>query len=70
VGYLPWSIGIVVAGLWVVRLIIQLLIINLATNRFGLRGVGFGLVLYDIALPLITLHMLIAQCFRKRPIYW
>lgn len=69
-GYMPWIIGFVVAGLLVWRMIIQLIIINLATNRFKLRRVGWGLVFYDIALPLITLYILISQSFRKQQIYW
>mgnify|MGYP003289708911 FL=1 len=69
-GYLPWNIGIVVFGCWIIRLIIQLIIINLAVKRLKLRWVFLGMILYDVMLPLITSYLLIAQSFKKQQLYW
>jgi cellulose synthase/poly-beta-1,6-N-acetylglucosamine synthase-like glycosyltransferase len=57
-------------ALFLMRLLIQLLIINLAAHRLGMRGYGLGILAYDIVLPLINLHMLITQPFQKKPLYW
>lgn len=57
-------------GLWCIRLIVQLCIINLASYRLGGRRFGIEIVVYDIVLPLISLWILLTQRFRKRPIYW
>lgn len=56
--------------LFVIRLIIQLLVINLSAKRLGLQRHGLEIICYDIALPIINLYMLCTQSFRKQPIYW
>lgn len=70
VGYVPWLVGAFVAGLWLVRLVIQLIVMNVAAKRLALRGIGLDLVVCDITLPLITLYILIAQSVRKQQLYW
>lgn len=56
--------------LFVIRLIIQLLVMNLSARRLGLQRHGLEIICYDIALPIINLYMLCTQSFRKQPIYW
>jgi hypothetical protein len=66
-----WIIAAIAFGLWFIRLITLLTIINVASYRLNIKGVGLNIVLYDIALPLINLLILITQPFlRKRQIYW
>lgn len=57
-------------GLWCLRLIIQLCVINISAHRLGGRMFGIEIVAYDMLLPLISLWILIAQRFRKRQLYW
>jgi cellulose synthase/poly-beta-1,6-N-acetylglucosamine synthase-like glycosyltransferase len=57
-------------GLWWLRLVLQLCVINTSAHRLGGRLFGIEIVAYDIALPLITSWILISQRWRKRPIYW
>lgn len=66
-----WIIGAAALGLWLIRLLTQLIVINVACRRFRMRGVGLGIVLYDIVLPLITL-LILATKPKKRSlqIYW
>ena len=66
-----WIIGAVALGLWLIRLLTQLIVINVACRRFRMRGVGLGIILYDITLPLITL-LILATKPKKRSlqIYW
>ena len=66
-----WIIGALAIGLWMIRLLTQLTIINLAAKRFRTRGVGLDIVLYDILLPIITL-LIFATPARQRNIqlYW
>ena len=66
-----WIIGAVALGLWFIRLFTQLIVMNVATKRFRMRGVGLGIVLYDIILPLITLIIMATKPKkRKLQIYW
>lgn len=66
-----WMIAAIALGLWIIRLIIQLFVINIAAFRLKIRGVGLDIILYDITLPLINLFILITQpLLRKRQIYW
>ena len=61
-----WLVG-GVALLFLLRLIIQLLVINLSAYRMGQRMFGLSIVWYDICLPLISLYMLATQpMFDKR----
>ena len=64
-----WAMMIAV-GLWWLRLIMQLSVINTAAYRLGGRLFGIEVVAYDIALPLISLWILLTQRFRKKHIYW
>ena len=57
-------------ALLLLRLLVQIITINIAAHRLGMRGYGIGQVAYDIILPLITLYMLITQPFQKKPLYW
>ena len=67
-----WIIAAIAVGLWLIRLLIQLIIINLATKRLHMRGVGIDIIFYDIALPLINLFILATQPLlrQKQQIYW
>ena len=66
-----WIIGAVALGLWFIRLFTQLIVMNVATKRFRMRGVGLGIVLYDIILPLITLIIMATKPKkRKLQVYW
>lgn len=60
----------VTMALFLLRGLIQFIILNIAAHRLGMRGFGIGLVVYDITLPIITLYMLITQPFQKKPLYW
>ncbi|MBR5854294.1 MAG: glycosyltransferase [Paludibacteraceae bacterium] len=57
-------------GLWWLRLVMQICVINTSAYRLGGRLFGIEIVAYDILLPLITIWLLLAQRLRKRPIYW
>lgn len=65
----PYVMGIGLA-LFLLRLFIQLLTINLAASRLGLRGFGLGVVVYDIFLPLLSLYIMLSQPLRRKPLYW
>lgn len=66
-----WLIGGIALGMWGIRLITQLIIINLAAHRLGMRTVGLDVILYDIFLPLINLSILLEQSLKKKQqIYW
>lgn len=64
-----WALVIAVAACCL-RLVMQLCVINTAAHRLGGRLFGIEIVAYDIALPLISLWILLTQRFRKQPIYW
>lgn len=57
-------------GLWWLRLILQLSVINTAAYRLGGRLFGIEIVAYDVVLPLISLWILLTQRIKKNHIYW
>ena len=61
---------VIALALFLLRILIQIITINIAAHRLGMRKYGIELVVYDIILPLITLYMLITQPFQKKPLYW
>lgn len=67
-----WIIPTITAGLLAIRLLIQLIIINLATKRLRMRTFGLDIILYDIILPIITLYIMATQPFfrKKQQFYW
>ena len=64
------EVGAIALALFLLRFLVQIITINIAARRLGMRRYGIGLVGYDIILPLITLYMLITQPFQKKPLYW
>lgn len=60
----------VVLALFLLRLLVQLLTINIAAKRLGLRGYGLGVLVYDLFLPLLTLYIMISNPLRRKPLYW
>lgn len=68
-----WGNGMAIGiayGLWWLRLIMQMSVINTTAYRLGGRLFGIEIVAYDIVLPLISLWILATQRLHKRPIYW
>ena len=57
-------------ALFLLRLLVQLIIINVSARRLNMRGYSLGLIAYDIILPLITLYIMLAQPLQKKPLYW
>ena len=57
-------------ALFLLRLLVQLIIINISARRLNMRRYGLGLIAYDIILPLITLYMMLTQPLQKKPLYW
>ena len=57
-------------ALFLLRLLVQLIIINVSARRLNMRGYSLGLIAYDIMLPLITLYMMLTQPLQKKPLYW
>lgn len=57
-------------ALFLLRLLVQLIIINISARRLNMRGYSLGLIAYDIILPLITLYMMLTQPLQKKPLYW
>ena len=57
-------------ALFLVRLLVSLIIINVSARRLNMRGYSLGLIAYDIILPLITLYMMLTQPLQKKPLYW
>ena len=57
-------------GLWWLRLVIQLCVINTSAYRLGGRLFGIEIVAYDIILPLISAWILGTKRFHKRRMYW
>ena len=53
-----------------IRMLVQLLVVNISAKHLGLRGHGLEVIFYDIALPLINLHILCTQPFHKRRMCW
>ena len=57
-------------ALFLLRLLVQLIIINISARRLNMRRYGLGVIAYDIFLPLITLHIMLTQPLQKKPLYW
>lgn len=57
-------------ALFLLRLLVQLIIINISARRLNMRRYGLGLIAYDIFLPLITLYIMFTQPLQKKPLYW
>ena len=57
-------------ALFLLRLLVQLIIINVSARCLNMRGYSLGLIAYDIILPLITLYMMLTQPLQKKPLYW
>lgn len=57
---------ITAAVLFGVRLLMQILILDLSAWRMGLSMYGLSVLWYDICLPLVSLYMLISQPFRRK----
>lgn len=62
--------GYLVVALFLLRLIMQMSIINQAAKKLHIGTFGLGLVFYDIVLPIITLSILVSQSLRKQTLYW
>ena len=61
-----WLVAATVA-LFLLRLLVQLLVLNISAHQMGQRMFGLSIVWYDICLPLISLYMLATQpMFDKR----
>ena len=60
IGYRSSVIGWIAIGLFLLRWLLQLLIINISARRMRLHGFGpFSILWFDIVLPLISLWMLV-----------
>ena len=60
IGYRLSVIGWIAIGLFLLRWLLQLLIINISARRMRLHGFGpFSILWFDIVLPLISLWMLV-----------
>jgi cellulose synthase/poly-beta-1,6-N-acetylglucosamine synthase-like glycosyltransferase len=57
-------------ALFLLRLLVQLIIINISARRLNMRRYGLGLIAYDILLPLITAYIMLTQPLQKKPLYW
>lgn len=57
-------------GVWLLRYLVQWIILSVATWRFGLKHFGIEMIVYDLVLPIITLYILITKKLRRVPIYW
>lgn len=57
-------------ALFLLRMLVQYCVINLAAKRLGLRYFGIEIVFYDIFLPLFNLYILLTNRLRRKPIYW
>lgn len=68
IGNLVAIVGVL--ALYLLRLLVQLILINIANKRLGLRATGLGIVIYDIILPILTCYILITQPLQKKPLYW
>lgn len=64
-----WAL-VIAYGLWWLRLVMQLCIINVSAHKLGVRLFGIEIVVHDIVLPLISLYIFCTQPLRKKQIYW
>ena len=52
-------------GLWLLRVLGQMVVMNVGAHRLGLRFQGIEIVVWDVLLPLLTLYILATQA-----LYW
>ena len=64
-----WAL-VISYGLWWLRLVMQLCIINVSAHKLGVRLFGIEIVVYDIVLPLISLYIFCTQPLQKKQMYW
>ena len=57
-------------GIWLLRLLVQLLVINHATRYLKLSNFGLEIILHDMILPIITLYVLAVNSIKKQKNYW
>lgn len=60
----------VALGVWLLRSLLQWIILTVATSRLGLRHIGLGMTMYDVILPIVTIYILITKKLRRMPMYW
>lgn len=70
IGLLNWWIALGIAGLMLVRLILQLAIVNVAAKRMALRRYGLSLIVWDIYLPLVNLYIFMTAPFHRQTNRW
>lgn len=58
-------------GLWLLRVLGQMVVMNVGAYRLGLRFQGIEIVVWDVLLPLLTLYILVTQpLYKRRALYW
>lgn len=58
-------------GLWLLRVLGQMVVMNVGAHRLGLRFQGIEIVVWDVLLPLLTLYILVTQpLYKRRALYW
>ena len=59
-------------GLWLLRTLMMLIVMNIGAYRLGQHRLGSEIVIFDILLPLLSLYMLLTQplVYRRRTLYW
>lgn len=58
-------------GLWLLRVLGQMVVMNVGAHRLGLRFQGIEIVVWDVLLPLLTLYILATQpLYKRRALYW
>jgi len=58
-------------GLWLLRVVGQMVVMNVGARRLGMRFQGIEIVVWDVLLPLLTLYILATQpLYRRRALYW
>lgn len=65
--YTTW---IAAGSVFLLRYILQLVVINLSAKQFGQRTYGLNIILFDIFLPLVNLYMLTFGRISGRRQYW
>lgn len=58
-------------GLWLLRVLGQMVVMNVGAHRLGLRFQGIEIAVWDVLLPLLTLYILATQpLYKRRALYW
>ena len=58
-------------GLWLLRVVAQMVVMNVGARRLGMRFQGIEIVVWDVLLPLLTLYILATQpLYKRRVLYW